>query len=356
MIQGLPTVPRNLVLCLDGTGNEYGEANTNVVKLYSVLQKNEQQIAYYDPGIGTFSAPAALSTPARKITKLMGMGFGYGITANIEDAYRFLMNHYQDSDQVYIFGFSRGAYTARAVAAMLFKCGLLSPGNENLIPYVSKIFKYERRASIYSGFKRTYSRRCLVHFLGLWDTVKSVGWLYNPFSLQFTADNPIVQIIRHAVSIDERRNFYRQNLWGRRRSHQDIKEVWFPGVHSDVGGSYPENESGPSRIALDWMINEAQTADLQIDARRLAKTLPPASISIDHPKLHESLRGIWWVPEWLPKMYKDPTDNFKTKIKFYRGSPRYVTNGSTLHESVEDRNARGDYDPPNLPSSYSIEK
>lgn len=93
-------MPKNIVLCCDGTGNEYGDANTNVVKLYSVLQKNDPQIAYYDPGVGTFSAPAALTAPAKKITRLLGMGFGYGITKNIEDAYRFLMEHYEAGDKV----------------------------------------------------------------------------------------------------------------------------------------------------------------------------------------------------------------------------------------------------------------
>lgn len=349
-------MPKNIVLCCDGTGNEYGARMTNVVKFYSALVKDERQLAFYDPGVGTMPAPNVLSKISKRLTTWAGLAFGYGITQNIEDAYRYLMQTYEAGDEVFIVGFSRGAYTARAVAAMLFKVGLLFPGHGQLVPYAMKIFKYERDVEIYKGFRRTFARRCPVRLLGLWDTVASLGWVYDPFSLQFTADNPAVRIVRHAVSIDERRMFYRQNLWGKGRDYQDIRQVWFAGVHGDVGGVYPADESGPARIALQWMIEQARTAGVEFDDRKLTRVLPPGSVTVAAPRLHQSLYGLWWLPEYLlPKPYKDPQDNFKTKLKFYRGARRYIGEGAVLHRSVLDRKATQAYDPPNLPQSFTVE-
>jgi len=377
---------KNIVICCDGTGNQYGDRNTNVVKLFSVLPKSRrEQLAWYDPGVGTFSAPAALTKTARAWTKLLGLAFGFGIQENVQDAYRYLMEHYEPQDRVFIFGFSRGAYAARALVALIFKCGLLERGNDNLVPYAFQILKREKRVAIYSGFRRTFSRRCGVHFLGLWDTVKSVGWVYNPLKLQFTRRNPIVKTIRHAVSIDERRSFYRQNLWGEPFAHQDVKQVWFAGVHSDVGGSYPERESGLSQIALQWMIEEAVSHGLLVDDKRRREVLgevpapAPAHVSPATPAvaaavpeaaaneaefhappdfrgpLHKSLHGVWWIPEILPKRYEDPKDDFKVKLKIPFGERRFIEEGALIHRSVVQRMEAGiGYAPPNLPQQYQV--
>src|SRR5262249_17837969 len=148
---------------------------------------------------------------------------------------------------------------------MLHKVGLLDGGNRNLLPYASKMFKQDRNRRTWAGFSQLFGRACPVHFLGLWDTVSSVGWVFDPFTLAFTANNDSVRIVRHAISIDERRAFFRQNLWGEGLilpdgTAQDVKQVWFAGCHSDVGGSYPERESGLSQIALEWMADEAVRA------------------------------------------------------------------------------------------------
>jgi uncharacterized protein (DUF2235 family) len=347
-------MPKNIVLCCDGTGQEYGERRTNVLNLYSVLTKNESQRTYYDPGVGTLSAPTVWSRLGQKVSRLAGLAFGAGIVRDIEAAYAFLMNYYEEGDQVFIFGFSRGAYTARAIAALIAKCGLLNKGNDNLVPYATKMFRSEKRPRIYRGFRKAFSRRCTIRFLGLWDTVKSVGWVYDPISFQFTANNPIVRTVRHALAIDERRTFFRQNLWGKGRSFQDIKQVWFAGDHSDVGGGYPANESGPSDIALNWMIRQAQP-DLLVDQAKLEALLPSGSVSIDRPKLHESLKGWWKAAEYVPRTYRDPADNWKRRWKIYRGERRFIAEGSVLHKSVIERMKAGGYDPPNLPADYQAE-
>src|SRR6516225_4601020 len=126
---------------------------------------------------------------------------------------------------------------------------------------------------IAAQFQETFSRKCPIYFLGVWDTVNSVGWVYNPTIIPFTQNNPAIQIARHAISLDEHRAFYRQNLLGDGRPGQDFKQVWFAGVHSDVGGSYPEAESGLSKIALRWMLDEARTAGLLLDAQKVIDVL-----------------------------------------------------------------------------------
>src|SRR5262245_47410193 len=108
---------RNLVLCCDGTANEFARHRTNVVKLYYCLKQDpDLQVVYYHPGVGTMEPPGALSEWSKKMTRLCGLAFGYGLERDIADAYTFLMNAYRPGDRVFLFGFSRGAYTARAVA------------------------------------------------------------------------------------------------------------------------------------------------------------------------------------------------------------------------------------------------
>jgi uncharacterized protein (DUF2235 family) len=369
---------KNIVVCCDGTGSEYGDHNTNVLKLYSILPKNDgRQATFYDPGVGTYSLPAVFNQPARWAAKMLGLAFGWGMTANIADAYRFLMRTYQRGDRVFLFGFSRGAYTARAVAAMLYKCGLLDQRNDNLLPYAVNLFKYERRPRIYAGFRRAFSRHCRVHFLGIWDTVKSVGWIFDPLTLPFTRHNPGVRTVRHAVSIDERRCFYRQNLWGPPAEGQDVKQAWFAGTHSDVGGSYPETESGLAQIALQWMVEEAAGSGLLIDEKRRETVVPrglpaPEELRFDdedenaefHARpdfrgpIHPSLRGLWWIPEFIPKMYSDPRDDYRKKLMIPCGRRRWIPEHSIIHESVvrRMRDPEMHYHPPNIPRQYQVDR
>src|SRR5881227_3507425 len=170
---------KNIVICCDGTGNEFGDHNSNVIKLYRVLDlSTPQQIGYYHPGIGTMGAPGAWSKIAELWTKFLGLAFGYGIMGNIGDAYEYLMTWYEPGDAIFLFGFSRGAYTARAIAAMLHMFGLVRRGNDVLIPYVTKMFKKHHTRKDFdlaAEFKATFSHDCKPHFVGVWDTVSSVG-------------------------------------------------------------------------------------------------------------------------------------------------------------------------------------
>ncbi len=116
-------MPKNIIICCDGTGNEYGQHNTNVVKLYEAIVRDANQIAFYDPGVGTFSILGR--ELGRRVGIVLGKAFGAGVQQNIEDAYRYLMDRYEPEDKVFLFGFSRGAFTVRALAGMLNRCAPL---------------------------------------------------------------------------------------------------------------------------------------------------------------------------------------------------------------------------------------
>ena len=264
-------MPKNIVICCDGTSNEFDGDRTNVVKLYQMLVHDPAvQTTCYHPGLGTMEAAGALTGFARWWTRLAGFAFGYGLKNDIRDAYAFLMNHYEDGDKIFLFGFSRGAYTVRAVAAMLHMYGLIRKGNEPLVPYAIRMMQridaqnagrdpandksgVAKTLILAQQFKQTFSSGdCKPYFVGVWDTVNSVGWIENPLRLPFTGHNPSIEIGRHALAIDERRAFFQPNLWRpkakpQRTGPKDLMQVWFPGSHGDIGGGYPEKDSACRR-------------------------------------------------------------------------------------------------------------
>jgi uncharacterized protein (DUF2235 family) len=241
---------------------------------------------------------------------------------------------------------------------MLRVVGLLSRWNEALIPYAIRLLKQRPIPfDVAAAFKNTFSRECKVHFLGLWDTVSSVGWIYDPVHFPSTSTNPDFNIVRHAISIDERRAFFRQNLFVPISSEQDIQQVWFAGVHSDVGGSYPESESQLSKIALQWMLREAELAGLTVDQAGKAQILGSAPnsrfVAPDARGMqHESLKGAWRVAEVWPKIVRvreqESENVWHNRIRLNLGRARCVPQGSLLHVSVKERMESVNYQPKNL--------
>jgi uncharacterized protein (DUF2235 family) len=347
----------NIVLCFDGTNNEYAAINTNVIKMYAMIDRSrDDQFMYYQPGIGTIPPPGVWDKVKKWVLTRLDLAFAFLLENHVCDGYRFLMRYYCPGDRIFIFGFSRGAYTARALAAMLYRVGLLSKGNEELVPFAWGMFQRPKDDPLPQGFKELFCRELRIHFLGVWDTVSSVGWAFDPKYLEFTAFNPSVDIVRHAVALDERRAYFRSNLWS---SHpppgQDVSEIWFPGVHCDVGGGYVEREAGLSKLALRWMVDEAKKFGLGIDPMKehellpLVNTVSAAAPSVTALK-HESLRGLWWIVEWIPKRYRDPLDNFRERLIIPRGRHRTVPAAAHIDVSVDDRmKAIAEYRPPNLP-------
>ncbi|MGA7236837.1 MAG: DUF2235 domain-containing protein [Bryobacteraceae bacterium] len=359
-------MPKNIVICCDGTGNKFSDQNTNVVKLYYALDMSNpgQQIGYYHAGLGTIGAPGALSKAAQERSKIFGLAFGSGIGRDIGDAYAFLMDMFEPGDRLFLFGFSRGAFTVRALAGMLHMFGLLRPGNLNLIRYAVQMLTRKQDGDTFdvaSQFRGTFSIDCPVYFTGVWDTVSSVGWIWDPLHVPYTARNSSLAIGRHAVSIDERRCFFRQNLWGAPCAGQDLRTVWFAGVHSDVGGGYPEAQSGLSKITLEWMMCEAGNAGLLFQPERAAAVLGMRGAPFVAPDagamLHNSLRFPWILLEPLPHLYWDMTcEPPRERVRLPLGAPRRIPNDAILHESVARRIALGiGYRPPNLPARPGME-
>jgi uncharacterized protein (DUF2235 family) len=292
------------------------------------------------------------------------LAFGYGLTGSIADAYSFLMDTFEPGDHLFLFGFSRGAYIVRALSGMLHMFGLIRPKEYNLIGYATEMLKQKQDANSFrvaADFKRTFSRECKPYFTGVYDTVSSVGWVWDPVHVPYTARDPDLSIGRHALAIDERRCFFRQNLWSRPIPTQDIKQVWFAGVHSDIGGGYAESESGLAKIALEWMLCEASKAGLLVDGQRAATVLGYAgghyAVPNEAAVMHNSLTSVWTLLEPLPHRYVDMSVSPpKTKIKFPFGRRRQIPEGAAVHESVEKRMAFDPgYRPPNLPAARTVE-
>lgn len=357
-------MPKNIVVCCDGTNNQFAGDHTNVIRTYKVARRHPGQLTYYDPGVGTMPEPWVSHSLGKRLAMLRGLVYGDGFMDNILDAYRFVVTNYEQGDNVYIFGFSRGAFTARAVAAMLRSVGLVFPATENLLSYAQNYWLKDFGAESEGGkvcaeFKTTLSRPCPIHFIGVWDTVGSVGFFNNFRKFPHTMKNPEVTHVRHAVSIDERRSTFRQNLMLPTPATQDIKNVYFAGVHSDVGGGYKPEESGLAKITFEWMMREAKICGLDIDPVAFTRELTGTGAAPDSAApLHKSLHSYWWLGELLPMRrysFEDHKDHWHWIIGAFN-QPRYVERTAKesyvfLHQSVLDRVRQvADYRPENLPS------
>ncbi|KDQ53578.1 hypothetical protein JAAARDRAFT_197382 [Jaapia argillacea MUCL 33604] len=334
---------RTLVLCFDGTGDQFDETNSNIVQLTAMLRKDDttKQLVYYQTGIGTYASPLAATPLLAGAYETADQMFAFTLESHIRGGYKFLMDNYTDGDSICIFGFSRGAYTARALAGMLQKVGLLSKGNAEQMPFAFDMYKRDDVEGLKLSimFKRTFSIDVKIDFLGVWDTVASVG-LRTP-RLPFVGTNNAIRVFRHALALDEHRtkfmpSFYKQstimekqqptatgtntmptlrstfmrvpgfkgddhddddgdavNAYENEVNHgsvTDYKEVFFAGAHCDVGGGSVENGTHNSlaRIPLRWMIREcfrsktglifdADMLRLQVglDIDTIASTPPP---------------------------------------------------------------------------------
>ena len=287
----------------------------------------------------------------------------------------FLMQTYQPGDKVFFFGFSRGAYTVRVVASLLHMYGLLRPGNEALVPYAVRMMMAITKSrdagssdspaingyfKLAAEFKATMARDCKPWFVGVWDTVSSVGWIENPVRVPFTADNPDIEFGRHAIAIDERRAFFRTNLWrqsdapGSAHGRKNQLQVWFPGVHCDVGGGYAENESGLSKLSLEWMLGEATDGKVGLlvdaDRRDLVLGRGPGRYAAPDPDapIHESLTRWWNLAEFVPKGHFNwQTRQEERRMNLFQR--RTIPNGSLVHWAAFDRRDNyADRLPPNV--------
>ena len=401
---------KSLVVCCDGTGNEVSENISNVLKLYRVLRKTEKtsprQVVFYDPGVGTLARPNPWIKFRQDAVTVLGLMTGYGLDENVLAAYAFLIKNYEEGDAIYLFGFSRGAYTVRVLAALIHKVGLLEPQLAHLADAALTAYKQcvatelgvaseaslndepdaltrEDRAAQFARIVST--RWATIKFMGVWDTVASIivprpDRLYT-FSLQellHTRSNPSVRVFRQAMALDERRRMFRLHGWDdpqmfqhnrfsktNNSDPQDISQVWFAGVHADIGGGYLEAESGLSKFPLLWMIDEAIAHGLTVNAQTIRQLVfgirrkgsPFSYVAPDYMRdPHRSLAGAWWPLEWLPKAnrYKEwPTKRSLLGHYIPGGEPRPVPEGASIHASVQERiSSAPGYRPINMPKTY----
>lgn len=291
---------KNIVVCFDGTGDEVrATGNTNVVQMFRRLcHDSDRQLTYYDPGVGTFSAAGAWTPLAQRISRLMGDAFGAGMRTNLQEAYQFLINHWAPGDRLFIFGFSRGAYCARALTGMLDLLGVMRPGADNLVRYA--VSNYARTKPGWADddwhqahqFASIMSQKVAGHpgvpvtYLGLWDTVKAPGILRRSTVWPYTRELPNVQAGRHAVSIDEKRRPFCEYLV---KANPAIEEVWFAGVHSDIGGGFLDKPC-LGDIALRWIVEGARQAGVLF-----GEDLPLPALTIDHATATIHRMAWYWI-------------------------------------------------------------
>ncbi|OLZ59230.1 hypothetical protein AV521_45830 [Streptomyces sp. IMTB 2501] len=319
-------VKKRLVVCCDGTWDKADQScRTNVSKVALAIRPRDsegmEQRVYYHRGVGT-----------HWWDKWRGGAFGLGLSQNVVDAYRFLVDNYEPSDELYLFGFSRGAFTARSVAGLVRNCGVLRREDAGRLTEAWDLYRdrVEGPNGVASTlFRRAYAHEPRIRFIGVWDTVGSLGipWLGG------RGMNPLLHLLNRrsqfhdpklssrvdgafqALAIDEERPPYKPTLWEQQpwAHDQELKQVWFSGSHGDIGGGYPDTSL--SDLALLWMIRQAERYELEFDPSVLSNAGPermtPAE-SVDfrvHPNplgdLHNSRTGLYVL---LPA-YHRPIDH-----------------------------------------------
>ncbi|HUF40494.1 MAG TPA: DUF2235 domain-containing protein [Verrucomicrobiae bacterium] len=268
---------KRIVLCFDGTWNKPADENlsadeqveTNVCRFYKSVKDagadGARQVKWYDEGVGT-----------RWYARFIGGAIGIGLEKNILEGYRFLAKEYQDGDEVYVLGFSRGAYTARSLVGLIRNCGLVE--NKRLVLRIPMAYGIYRTrddgpdSPTALQFKARFSRDIKIKFLGVWDTVGALGVpldLLQSFNMQFyefhdTRLSKIVESAYHAIALDEHRGDYDVCLWNpENQPDQSLEQRWFLGAHCDVGGGYQDRRL--SDLALRWMQDKAGVAGLAVD-------------------------------------------------------------------------------------------
>jgi uncharacterized protein (DUF2235 family) len=375
--------PKNIILCSDGTGNQdIKERGTNVFKLYEAvdLQGHKSkpdlipQVAFYDDGLGTSSLT---------LLKFIGGAFGWGFSHNIRDLYTELIHVYQPGDRLYLFGFSRGAYTVRALAGLIQYSGILDVDKFDAPELRLQVRKclQDFKAVAFRHLKSDSERRCRIpvlelreeairrraaygaimhpeyapggeikiEFIGVWDTVGAVGvpfdWLKNllsrigPVRFSDLTLGSHVKTACHALSIDDERRTFYPELWNEQHGKDTrINQVWFAGAHSNVGGGYPKQ--GMSLVALDWMMAQAEHQGLRFIHNDREYVNSHQDV---HGNLYDSRAGLSvyyrWSPRNLPRLCAEHNIE-KAKV----------------HVSVIERIANGTngYAPGNIPFDCEI--
>lgn len=313
---------KRIITCSDGTWNrpntrENGKIiKTNVQKIFDCIEKRDKandiiQIKYYDEGIGA---------QGNTFTRMLNGATGKGIDDNITDVYKFICWNFEPGDEIYLFGFSRGAYTARSLAGLIRKCGIIKKNDLDLISDAYSLYRdkaHGPNSPEAESFRKENSHEAgSIRLLGVWDTVGSLGlplkWFqwYNKkkYSFYDTTLSSIIERAYHALAVDERRKNFVPTLWTRSSNKQEgftqiLEQRWFPGVHSNVGGGYADDSL--SNIALKWLFEKSAEAGLAIDPGY--KQMPVNCKG----RLYNSAGGFFkLLPKAIRKIEVDNIDSF----------------------------------------------
>lgn len=299
---------KRIVVCCDGTWQHPEKSPvTNVVHTARAVLPEDaagvHQIVFYDWGLGSEGSPVREGA------------FGLGIDRNIQDAYRFLVHNYAPGDDIYLFGFSRGAYTVRSLAGLMRKAGLLRKRHAKHIRAAYALYRGDEQPDLPAAreFREAHSHllpgtsRGLVPvtFVGVWDTVGALGvpvkilrkmsrhlrrLMQRPprYAFHDTSPSEVIRHACHAIAIDEWRATFEPTLWTQPEAgdEQCIEQRWFTGVHGDIGGGFGEEESGLSDIPLAWMWERAASHGLAFDAGYRAQYVRPDPLA--------ALHRPWW--------------------------------------------------------------
>ena len=336
---------KRLVICCDGTWNtptqtKGGEAcPTNVFTMSEAVadvdSHGARQVTYYHEGVG-----------AKLSERIRGGLFGFGLSRDVQSAYRFVVENFAAGDELFLFGFSRGAYTVRSTAGLIRNAGVLRAEHADRISEAYALYRDRKsapRSAAAERFRQAYSVETKIRFIGVWDTVgalgiplsgmRMVGLVNRRWQFHDTDLSSRVESAYQAVAIDERRSAFRPTLWNQQAQAEDqtLEQVWFSGVHSDVGGGYPDGQLAD--LTLAWLAGRAHAQGLAFDE----------VVDVDHEKaalgpLHNSLRGFY---------------------RLFGSYPRPIGQAPSGEESaastaVERRNARSDYRVPTLESYLEL--
>jgi uncharacterized protein (DUF2235 family) len=320
---------KRIVICADGTWNERDRVDkktgrrhpTNVTKVArGVLPQaadGTAQVVYYHEGVGTSGG----------LDKFTGGAFGKGIEANIRALYRFIVYNYAEGDDLYFFGFSRGAFTVRTLAGFMNKVGLIEKDDDYYVPEIYACYENNKGQGspewtrAFHNVKGT--RPCpAIRFIGVWDTVGALGapgmlgQFFNKGKYQYhdIGLNSTIQNAFHALAIDERRKPFAPNIWTKPAGWTgQLEQAWFAGVHSNVGGSY--SPDGLANEALHWIVEKAEKLGLEFDKPHLAHYLP-----CFNSVLNDSMTVL-----------------YRTMGPIKRTLGKHVTDGEVVHQSAIDR-------------------
>jgi uncharacterized protein (DUF2235 family) len=346
---------KRVVVCCDGTWNTPDEisrglrAPTNVAKVALAVTRSAEQPLYYQRGVGT-----------RPWQQVQGGGFGYGLSRNIRDCYRFVVDCYEPGDELYFIGFSRGAYTVRSTVGLIRNCGILRPQHRDRIDEAYTLYRSRAKRngpnSIESQiFRRAFSHGEIdIHFLGVWDTVGTIGipiglrvpFVYKYYGFHDMKLSSHVRSAYHAIAIDERRGPFTPAVWEDepRAPGQTVEQVWFAGVHKDVGGGY--GQPALAEIPLLWMVNRARARGLQFDADHFVAT--PGVPDADPGRVEGRLVD----PDALADAHESRTGPYrllwpKPRVMGVR-TPLSPAGQSAASTAVERLSLRPGYEPPAL--------